>query len=174
MAAPKIDQSYPTKSTVAYVIVALVIDVVALVRSGQIDISPMLVFSAGGVLICIPWGILGVVLCIAFGAMIGALVGGLLKYLFRRYQPSALRLLVATPQDMELALVLVWAVAVAVAYHLAELVLYPGQSGALAAANALLGRALILPELNDLYWLAARRAEDAGDSQLAAGEATAV
>ena len=169
----RLDQSYPLKSTLLYLAVALVVDIVALAKGVHIEIPTMAVFTAGGVLICIPWGVTGAIFCIAIGALFGALLGGALKHLFHRYQPFALRVLLTNRADLEMGLVLVWAVAAAAVFHLTEWMMFPGMSGAIAAANVLLGRALILPELNDLYWLAAQELQEETPAERTVTEARA-
>ncbi len=156
----RVDESYPVKSTLLYLGVALFIDAVTLVRAATIFIAPVTVLSAGGVLVCIRWGVGGILIAAGLGALVGAFVGVVGKLVLRRYQAAALRVLLASRADLEMGLLLIWAAAAALVFHLADRLMFPTAASVVAASSVLLGRALILPELNDLYWLANRAANE--------------
>ena len=87
----KLDEGYPLKSTLLYIAVPLVVTTIALARAAALSMSRVVVLSVGGVLICIPWGIPGVIICAAIGAGVGLAVGMAVKYYLRQHQPAALR-----------------------------------------------------------------------------------
>lgn len=153
----RIDQSYPWKTTIAYVLGALAVDALGMVVAAHHGAAePTLIWEGGGLLLCLPMGPLAVVVTALTGAAIGTVVAVVAKILFHKYQQAAAVSVAEGRSTVELLLVLGWAIAGLAAYHLAEATLFPGFSGVLAAVNVLLARPIIHPELVDLYWLAQR------------------
>jgi len=152
----RIDESYPLKSTLLYLGVAVAIDVLALaLASRHIPAgAPMLVWGGAGVLVCVPMGRFGVLLSAIAGAAIGVVVAVAARALLHRYQRPAAETVAEGSSVVELLLLAGWLLGAAVAYHVTEVTLFPGFSGMIAASNVLLTRALVYPELVDLYWLA--------------------
>ncbi len=116
--------------------------------------DPTLVWSAGGVLICLPWGRAGVIVSMLFGLAVGAAAGLLVRALLINLQRPFAQMVAAGQWHPELIVFGVWAAAFYLTYHLANAVLFPGLSGIVAAPNVFAGRALAHQEIVDLYWAA--------------------
>jgi hypothetical protein len=162
------DQGYPLKSTLFYLAVAAVIDGLAFALAAKHcpPGAPTLVWTGWGVLIGIRVGPLAVVLSAVAGAAVGIPVALAAKLLIRHYQRAAAESLVAGSPVVEWMLAVGWLAGAATAYYLADATLFPGLSGMIAAANVLLSRALVYPELVDLYWLASRIPEPAAAQEV--------
>ncbi len=154
----RLDQTYPLKSTILYLSIALVVDALALVLAATRvpPWAPSLIWDGGGILVIVPFGISGVIISAVAGAAFGVMVAFVAKAILHRYQRPVAELVAWGSAAPGLALLGGFLVAAAIAYWVGEALLFPGFSGVIGAANALLVRGLIYPELVDLYWLAER------------------
>ena len=122
--------------------------------------APTLLWSIGGVLIGIPMGRFGVLLSAVAGLAVGTMIALAARAALHRWQREAAEVVAGGSMLVESLMLVAWLAGAALAYHLAEATLFAGFSGAIAAANVLLARALILPELVDLYWVADQLAQE--------------
>ncbi len=160
------------KTTIGYIVAAVIGNGVAVLvchyRPPGAD--PVLVWQSSGLLICIPVGPLAVFLSASVGVAVGTAVALFIKYMLHRYQRPAAETVASGSSAIELLIMLGWAGAALIAYHLAELALFVGFSGMVAAISVLFARAIIHPELVDLHWLASQLSaqETAAEAEAAA------
>ncbi len=152
---PGMDMGYPLKSTAAYVGVALATDFWVLAYHRVPEPVPSLVWAGHGLFLAVTFGPAGLLLSAALGLVFGLAVAVLAKLAIGHFRAEWLAALCSDRHDAEFLLLAAWLAVAALAYHVADGLLWHGISGYVAGMNVFLGRALILRNLQDGYRYAA-------------------
>jgi hypothetical protein len=149
------DMGYPVKSTAAYVGAALATDYWVLAWHRVPEPVPALVWSGHGLFLAVDFGPAGIVLSAGLGLIFGLTLAVIAKLLIGHYRAKWLASLCSDRHDSEFLLLVGWLAAAALAYHVADGLLWHHISGYVAGMNVFLARALIYPDLQEGYRYAA-------------------